>query len=430
MDAKSIIENKRNKKELTSEEIRHFISKYNKGDILDVQAAAIITLMYTNGITENEIIELTKAISETGKIINISEISKDIIDIHSIGGINDKVSIILTCAISSLGIPTAKVSGRELGLADKMQTIPGYNANIDIEKFKEVIEQAGIGIIGEPNELAPVENKIYRIRNLVGCMDSIPLTAIGVMGTKIALGANNIIFDISFGESTYIKTKEDAKKLSKMFIQIGKYFNKTVKCIITDFNEPLGYNFGNIIEIIEVADCLKGNMPEDIKELVLEIGNKYMSLLDTGKNTTENKKMILDVIKNGKAYQKFLELISIQGGDTKTIDNLNEIGKTKIVIPVLAEENGYIKKIDIDMVRSIAIYLNAIRVSKEKKIDLGAGIVLNKKIGDKVEVGEVLAYIHTNDEAKVKGSVENLKDAFIVSKKIIEGNNKVIDFIE
>lgn len=430
MDAKSIIENKRNKKELTSEEIRHLISKYNKGDILEVQVAAIITLMYTNGITENEIIELTKAISETGKIINLSEISNDIIDIHSIGGINDKVSIILTCAISSLGIPTAKVSGRELGLSDKMKTIPGYNANIEIEKFKEIINQAGIGIIGEPNELAPVENKIYRIRNLIACMDSIPLTAIGIMGTKIALGANNIMFDISFGDSTYIKTKEDAKRLAKMFIQIGKYFNKTVKCIITDYNEPLGYNFGNISEIEEVVNCLKGNMTEDIKELVLEIGDKYMSFLDTGKNSVENKKMILETIKNGNAYEKFLELVSIQGGDTSTIDNLNEIGKTKIVIPVFAETDGYIKKVDIDMVRSIAIYLNAIRVSKDNKIDVGSGIVLNKKIGDKVQVGEILAYIHTNDESKVKGAVENLKDAFIVSKKSVEVKDKVIDFIE
>ena len=427
MDAKSIIENKRNKKELTSEEIRHFISKYNKGDISDVQMGALITLINSNGITEEEIIEFTKAISETGKMMNLSEISKDIIDIHTIGGIEDKVSIILTCAISSLGIPTAKIAGRELGLCDKLQTIPGYNAEVSVTEFEEIIKKNGIGIIGEPNELAPVENKIYKVRNEIACMDNISLTAIGIMATKIALGARNIIFNISFGESTYIKTKEDAKRLAKLFVQIGKYFDKAVKCIITDYNEPLGHTFGNIIEIDEVIKCLKGDMPENIKELVLELGNKYMSLLDYGKSANKNKQAILDAIESGKVYEKFLELIKAHHGDINAIE---DIKKAKIIIPVFAEVDGYVKKIDIDIVRSIAIYLNAIRVNKGKKLDIGAGIVFNKKIGDAVQVGEILAYIHTNDEEKVKGAVENLKDAFVISKKKVELSPRVVDFIE
>lgn len=430
MDAKSIIENKRDKKELTKDEIRHFIAKYNKDSISDVQAASLITLIYTNGLTEEEMVNFISCMAETGELINLGNLSKDIIDIHSIGGMNEKVPIILACALSSLGIPVAKISGRELGLIDKLQSIPDYNALLDIEKFKQNILKEGIGIISEPSTIAPVENKIYNIRSQIACMDSIVLTAIGIMSTKIAIGANNIIFDIAFGKSTYLKTKEEAKNLAKLLILMGKYFDKLVKCVITEQNEPLGYTFGNIAEIDEVIKCLNGDMAEDIRELVLELGDKYLSLTGKGINSAKNKAMILEEIESRRAYKKFLELVKIQEGNTEKLSNIAEIKKTKIVIPVLAEDTGYVKNIDIDIVRSIGVYLEAIRDKVDSNLDIGAGIEFNKKIGDKVEVGEVLAYVRTNNEEKVKGTIENLNNAFEISKNPVEKTERIVDVIE
>ena len=430
MDIKTIIDNKREKKELTKDEIVHFISKYNKGDITDIQASSLITLMYTNGMSENEMVELVKAISETGDIINLSNISENIVDIHSIGGIDDKVSIILMCVLSSIGIPTAKIAVRQLAICDKLKTIPGFTTDINMDSFTEIVKNNEIAIISEPSNIAPIENKLYRIRNLINCMDDMSIMAICIMGIKIALGANNIIFDISVGKGNYIKTRDEAKKFSKIVIKIGKYFNKNIKCVITDSNEPIGYSFGNISEIDEIVKSLNGEMPPDIKEMVVEIGLSYMSLLGVGKDEPSNKKLIISSINSGKAYKKFKELVSAQGGDVGTLTQLKEIGKTKITIPVLSTVEGYVEKIDIDIVRSLSVYINATRVKKDVKLDVGSGIILNKKIGDKVEPGEVLAYINTNDEKKVKGTVENLKEAFIISNNKIDTMSKIMDIIE
>lgn len=430
MDIKSIIENKKQKKELTKEEIVHFISKYNKGEITDIQASSLLTLINLNGITEREMADFTKAISETGIMTNLSNISENIVDIHSIGGIDDKVSIILMCALSSIGIPTAKIAVRQLALCDKLKTIPGFSTEMNLKYFSEIVQNNEISIISEPSDIAPVENKLYRVRNLINCMDDMNIMALCIMGIKIALGANNIIFDISVGKGNYIKNREQAREVSKVFIKIGKYFNKNIKCVITDSNEPIGYSFGNIIEIEEIVKSLNGEIANDVKEMVLEIGVSYMALLGLGTNEASNKKILLNALDSGKAYKKFKELVSAQGGDVGALEHLKEYGKTKIAIPVLATEEGYIEKIDIDIVRSLSIYLNATRVKKDVKIDVGSGILFNKKIGDRVEVGEVLAYIHTNDENKVKGAVTNLKEAFSISGNKVEIMSKIIDIVE
>lgn len=418
---RDLIKKKKNNEQLTEDEINFFIYSYNKDEILREQAASLLTLMNTMGITEKEMVFLSNAMAESGEKLNIYEISNQVVDIHPIGGMDDKIVIMILAILSALEMPSIKIIGREIGIKDKLLNAEIYKYNNENkQKIKDFVNNNKIVLIDEPEKVAPVENKLYKLRNDIACNDDISIIATNLMSQKIALGFRNIFFDISYGEKAYVKTLNQAQALAKYLIKIGNNINRNVKCIITKLDEPVGRFFGNTIELKEALEALKGNISSDVKELVLEIGSNIIELETGNKNSRENKQKILYAIESKKAYNKLLELIS--GGQEHI-----HLNKAKQIIPVMSTQEGYVEKIDISIIRTTAQYLNAIRHTNANKIDFGSGVEICKKIGDKVEIGELLGYIHTNDETKIETAVSKLKESFCMTNKKIKTKSRIIE---
>ena len=407
---RDLIRKKKNGEELTEDEIEFFISAYHKEEILREQAATLITLMHTKGLSEKEIAFLSTAIADSGEKLNLYELSNQIIDIHPIGGMDDKIVIMLLAIMSALEKPSVKLIGRKIHKLHE----------ISKNELTQMIEQNKIWIFEEPENIAPVENKLYKLRNDIACNDDISIIAINLMSQKIALGFRNIIFDISYGEKAYIKNLRDAEKLARYLIKMGVNLNKKVKCLITKLEEPVGYYFGNILELKEALEGLNGNMALDVKELILEFGSNMMQMINVGKNIEQNKKEILKVIESKKAYYKLIELVLNGKKDINFVE-------AKHVVPIMSTIEGYIEKIDMSTIRTTAQYLKAIRHISDNEIDIGTGIKFCKKIGDKVEV--LLGYIYTNDETKVQEAVQNVKQAFKITNKKIKRKSRIIEVL-
>ena len=429
MNIQEIIAKKRDKQELTKEEIEYFVQEYVQENVTDYQAAALIMAIYLNGMTKEETTNLTLSMANSGEVLDLSSIGKTVVDKHSTGGVGDKITIILMPIIASLGIPVAKMSGRGLGFTggtiDKLESIPGYNTQMEMSKFIENVKKIGISIIGQTANLAPADKKLYALRDSISCVDNQALIASSVMSKKIAAGAEKIVLDVTVGSGAFMQTKEEAIEISKMMKNIGNLANRETVCVLTNMNEPVGKAGGNTLEIKEAIECLKGNIPEDIKQIILELGSQIIKLAGEGDNLEENKNKILENIKNKKAYRKFLELVENQNGDISYIENPEKFQKAKHIIPVYAEKTGYIEKLDARKIGVISVHLGAGRIKKEDGIEHSVGILLEKKIGGKVQKGEILAYIHANDEEKGKTAIEDIKTAY----KIVENQVKEEKYI-
>ena len=417
-----IIEKKREKKELSKEEIDFFISEYTNGNIMDYQAAAFVMAIFLNGMTDKETTYLTLAMAYSGEVLDLSTLGETIVDKHSTGGVGDKVSLILLPLVSSLGVPVAKMSGRGLGFTggtvDKLEAIPGYITGIEMEQFINNVEKIGISMISQTLNLAPADKKLYALRDSISCVESIPLIASSIMSKKIASGAQKIVLDVTVGKGAFMKNLEEAKKLSNTMIEIGKLANRETVCVLTNMNEPLGYAVGNSLEVIEAVDFLKGNMLEDVKQVVLELGSYMIKLAGKGDNLEENKEKILENIRNGKAYNKLLEMVKNQGGDISYLENTEKFEKAKYIEPVYSNESGYIQEIECEEIGKIACKLGAGRTKKEDKIDFSVGIVLCKKVGDKVQKGETVAYIHANNIEKLSEAKNEIINNIIIKNEI------------
>ena len=433
MNIQEIIAKKRDKKELTKEEIHYFIKEYVAGNITDYQAAALVMAIYLNGMTKEETTNLTIEMAHSGEILDLSVFGKTVVDKHSTGGVGDKITIVLMPIIASLGIPVAKMFGRGLGFTggtvDKLESIPGYKTNVKIEEFIENVKKVGISVIGQTANLAPADKKLYALRDSIACVDNKPLIASSIMSKKIAAGAEKIVLDVTVGSGAFMKTKEDAVAISKMMKDIGELANRETICVLTNMDEPVGKAVGNTLEIIETIKCLHGDMPEDIKEIILGIGAQIIKLAGEGENLEENKAKILENISNGKAYNKFLELVGNQGGDISYIENPSKFEKAKYTIPVYSNKTGYIEKLDAEKVGVTSVHLGAGRVKKEDGIDYAVGIWLEKKIGDQIKDGDILAYVHANDEEKGKQAVEDLKQAYNIVQNPVQMEKYILDII-
>ena len=422
MNILEIIAKKRDKKELSKDEINYFIKEYTAGNVTDYQAAALIMAIYINGMAIEEIKNLTLAMANSGEILDLSDLGT-VVDKHSSGGVGDKITLILMPIMAVLGVPVAKMSGRGLGFtggtADKLEAIPGYKTNLSIEEFKKNVKEIGISLITQTGNLAPADKKLYALRDTIACTDSIPLIASSIMSKKIAAGANKILLDVTCGNGAFMKTKEEAVELSKVMKQIGNLAGKETICIITSMEEPLGYAVGNSLEMIEAIEALKGNMPSDVKEVILELGSYMLKLAGKGNDIQENKNKIEEIINSNKAYEKFVELVEKQCGDSSYIKDTNKFETSNFKIEVTAKCSGYINEIEAGKVGETACYLGAGRLKKDDKIDLSAGIILEYKVGEFVNKGDVIATIYTNDETKLLKAEKMLNNAIkIIDKKI------------
>ena len=413
MNILEIIAKKRDKKELSKEEIEYFVNEYVAENVTDYQAAALVMAIYINGMNDREITDLTLAMAHSGDVLDLSDLG-EVVDKHSTGGVGDKITLILMPIIAALGIPVAKMSGRGLGFTggtiDKLESIPGYNTSIDIETFKNNVKEHGISLMGQTQNLAPADKKLYALRDTISCTDNIALIASSIMSKKIAAGANKIVIDVTCGSGAFMKTEEDAKALADIMTKIGELVGIKTKCIITDMNQPVGYAVGNALEVIEVVDILKGKyIPKDVEEIIKELGANMLLLTNKASSLEEGKQAIIDCINSGKAYEKFLELIKSQGGDISYLENTDKFEKAKYIVPIKAEKSGVVAKLDALNIGELSGYLGAGRLRKEDSIDPKVGFVFNKKVGDSVSEGEVLGYIHADDEEKVN---------YVLSKEI------------
>lgn len=433
MNILDIIGKKRDNKELTKEEIEYFVKEYTAGNVADYQAAALVMAIYINGMTIEETTNLTLAMAYSGDVLDLSSIG-NVVDKHSTGGIGDKVTMILMPIVAALGVKVAKMSGRGLGFTggtkDKLEAIPGYRTEIDIPEFIENVKKIGISLIGQTLNLAPADKKLYALRDSINCTANIPLISSSIMSKKIAAGANKVVLDVTCGSGAFMKDIKEAEELSNAMIGIGKIANKETVCIITNMDQPLGSMVGNTLEVKEAIEALKGNMKEDVKDVVLELGAYILKLDGKGDNIEENKKAIEEVVANGKAYQKFLELVKNQGGDITYIENTEKFEKAKYKMEVRIEQEGYIRKLNAEEVGKIAMHLGAGRVRKEDDIDYSVGVELIKKVGDFVEKGNIVAYVHANDEQKGKEAVEMLKEKYIIGNEKIEPIKSILEIIQ
>lgn len=434
MNILEIIAKKRDKKSLSKEEIEYFIEGYTNGSITDYQAAALVMAIYINGMNDEEITNLTIAMAHSGEMLDLSIFGKNVVDKHSTGGVGDKVTLILMPIIASFGIPVAKMSGRGLGFTggtiDKLESIPGYNTSVNIDDFINNVKEKGISLIGQTMNLAPADKKIYALRDTISCTDSIPLIASSIMSKKIAAGANKIVLDVTCGSGAFMQNKEDAIKLSETMNRIGKLADKETICIMTNMDEPLGSAVGNNLEVIEAINALQGNMEDDVKEVVLELGAYMIKLAGINEDIDKNKEMIFENIQNKKAYNKFVELVENQGGDISYIEDTTKFAKAKYIVPVICKKDGYVEELNARKVGEISGALGAGRVRKEDDIDETVGVILCKKVSDEVRTGDILAYVHANNEELATKAVRNLEEVYKIGENKPEKPKVILGVIK
>ena len=423
MDIIEIITAKKDKKALTKEQIHFFIKGYLDKTIEDYQASALLMAITINGMTSEETAYLTEEMRVSGEVWDLSDIPGLKIDKHSTGGVGDKVSLILGPLVASCGAKMAKMSGRGLGhtggTLDKMESIPGMRINLTKEEFKKQVKEIGVCIIGQSKDIDPADKKLYALRDVTGTVQSIPLIASSIMSKKLASGADCILLDVKCGKGAFMKTYEDAKILATEMVNIGKELKKNVKAEITDMNQPLGKAVGNSLEIKEVIETLKGNGPKDLEEICLSSGAILLTQAELFKTTDEARKALVENIKNGKAFEKFKEFVKAQGGDVEYIDHPEKFPVSKNLIEIKSEEEGYIKTIDALAIGLGSCHLGGGRLKLTDVIDMSAGIILNKKVGDFVKKGELLCTLHTNKD-NVDDIIKSVKEAFIFQAEPIK----------
>lgn len=403
-----IIEKKRDGHELTTAEINFFIEGYTKGEIPDYQASALAMAIFFQDMTDRERADLTRAMVESGDTIDLSAIDGVKVDKHSTGGVGDTTTLVLAPLVASLGIPVAKMSGRGLGhtggTIDKLESIAGFHVELTREQFIDLVNRDKVAVIGQSGNLTPADKKLYALRDVTGTVNSIPLIASSIMSKKIAAGADAIVLDVKTGDGAFMKTQEDAEKLAHAMVRIGNHVGRKTIAIISDMSQPLGFAIGNALEVKEAIETLQGKGPKDLTELVLTLGSQMVILAGKAKTSEEAKEMLLDAIHNGKALAKFKEFLANQGGDASIVDDLTKLPQAKYKIELPAKQSGYISRMVADEIGVASMILGAGRATKEDVIDLAVGLVLHKKVGDKVEEGESILTIYSNRE-----NVEDVK---------------------
>lgn len=428
-----IIVKKRCGEKLNKKEIDFVIENYTKNIIPDYQMSALAMAILFKGMDSEETANLTNAMMYSGDVVDLSSINGVKVDKHSTGGVGDKTSLVLGPLVASLGAKVAKMSGRGLGhtggTLDKMESIPGLSIEMSDKDFIKQVNEIGIAIMGQTSELVPADKKLYALRDVTGTVESIPLIAASIMSKKLATGSDAICLDVKYGSGAFCKTIEDAKTLAKAMVEIGKHLSRDTKAIISNMNQPLGLAIGNILEVKEAVNTLKGNGPEDLKDLCLNAGAIMLTQAKLYENKESAYNALLEVLNNGKAFEKLKEFIAYQGGDISYLDNLDKFETSKYEHKIYAEKDGYIEDIVALDLGVAAMKLGAGRESKDDIIDYTAGLILNKKVGAKVNKGDLLITAYTNKE-NVSEVLKEISNAFVISSSFVQPKNIIEDIIE
>lgn len=421
MRAYDIILKKRNGNRLTKEEIAFFVSSYTKGDIPDYQASALLMAIYFQAMDDEETSFLTEAMMNSGEVYDLSSIPGKKIDKHSTGGVGDKVSIILAPLVASAGVTVPMMSGRGLGhtggTLDKLESIPGFRTNLTKEEFISNLKKINVAMIGQSEFIAPADKRLYALRDVTGTIESIPLIASSIMSKKLAEGIDGLVLDVKTGSGAFMKKEKDAVRVAKAMAAIGRKMGKKVAALITDMEQPLGNAIGNSLEIKECIEVLKGRGPQDLIDITLELGAYMLKLSGKANNVAKGRGILKRHLSDGSAFQRFKDMIRLQDGDVNVIDNPSLLPSARYTKDLLSERNGYISKMDTEAIGIASCMLGAGRERIEDKIDPAVGIVINKKLGDKIKKGESLALLHYNSEDKLAEAYKKLQDAYLISSK-------------
>lgn len=413
-----IIKKKRDGGELSREEIDFFIKGYVDESIYDYQASALCMAIFYMGMTEQETAYLTDAMAKSGDTVDLSCFGDLSADKHSTGGVGDKTTLIVAPLAASLGCVMAKMSGRGLGhtggTVDKLESIEGFNTQLSPEEFFNVVKKTGIAVVGQTGNLTPADKKLYALRDVTATVDSMPLIASSIMSKKLAAGAKNIVLDVKYGSGAFMKTPEAATALACEMVKIGKNCGRHISAVVTNMDIPLGNNIGNSLEVKEAIEILQGNGPEDLKTVCLALASQIVSLTK-GIDKKDAEELTAEALENGKAFEKFKEWIGEQGGNINWIENPDLFPKSTIEYKITSTKDGYITHMDTEKIGICAVVLGAGRETKEDSIDMSAGIVLNKKTGDKIHAGDTLATLYTNKSHVLSSAEKSFMQAITVS---------------
>lgn len=411
-----IIEKKRDGERLSREEINFWISEYVAERIPDYQVSALCMAIYFQGMDGEEIADLCNAMLHSGDIIDLSSISGIKVDKHSTGGVGDKTSLSLTPMVAACGAKVAKMSGRGLGhtggTLDKVESINGFDVFLDEDAFAKQVNDIGIALIGQTKSLVPADKKLYALRDVTATVNSIPLIASSIMSKKLAAGSDAILLDVKFGEGAFMQSVEDAQKLAETMITIGKHLGRDTRAMISNMNQPLGNAIGNALEVKEAIATLKNEGPADFTELCLQAGSIMLVQAKVAENEESARSMLQKSLDDGSALAKLMEMVKAQGGDVEQIKHPETLPKAKDIIEIKTNQTGWIKELKALELGTLAMQIGAGRAVKEDMIDPAVGIVLNKKAGDEVKTGDVLAYVHTNT-ALSEEWIKHLHECFV-----------------
>ena len=408
MDFVDLIIKKRDNKKLSKDEINYFVKGVTDNTIPDYQISSMLMAIYLNGMDIEETSQLTMAMTNSGKTLDLSSIKGIKVDKHSTGGVGDTTTLVLAPLTASLGLPVIKMSGRGLGhtggTLDKLESIPNFNVALSEEQAFLQVEKNGIALMSQTSDLAPADKSLYALRDVTGTVENISLIASSIMSKKLAAGSDAIVLDVKFGNGAFMKNIDDAEKLATTMIGIGKHLGKNITAFLTNMNEPLGMHIGNSLEVIEAIEILKGNIDGALKDVSLALGSEMLVLGE------EN-------INNHKGLEKFRELITLQGGNPNVIDDYSLFQQPKESLEVKAEKDGYISHIDTDNIGRASVATGAGRLTKTDKIDYSAGIIMKKRLGDAVKSGEVIATVYSSTTEKCKKASEIIKQAVVIGEK-------------
>ena len=414
-----VIRKKRDGQELSRAEIEYLVRAYTTGEIPDYQVSAWLMAVILRGLTRAETSVLTDAMLRSGDVLDLSEFPEKKIDKHSTGGVGDKTSLVLAPLVAAGGLVVPMISGRGLGhtggTLDKLESIPGFNVNLSVPEFRSVLKACGCAMIGQTSEIAPADRKLYALRDVTGTVESPYLICASIMSKKLAEGIDALVLDVKTGSGAFMKKEEDAVFLAELMVETGERMRKSVVALITDMNQPLGTHVGNSLEVVEVLDVLRGKGPADLKELCLELAGWMFHLGGAADSVDQGKRKAKELIGSGKALEKFRQMVALQGGDVRALDDPSRLPRAKHVQDVSSPRNGYVAAMDCEAVGTACVVLGGGREKKEDTVDPAVGIILHRKVGDQVAAGEPICTVHSNSETRTARAIKLLLESYQIS---------------
>ena len=419
-----IIAKKRDGRDLTRDEIGFIIRGYTSGDVADYQMSALLMAIYLRGMTTEETLALTEAMLHSGEIVDFSDLGRPRVDKHSTGGVGDKTSLVIAPVVAAAGVLVPMISGRALahsgGTLDKLESIPGFRTDLSLAEFRSTLEGVGAALIGQTAEIAPADKKLYALRDVTATVACRPLMAASIMSKKLAEGASGLVLDVKTGSGAFLKQEDDARELAQIMISIARGLNKECIVMITDMNQPLGRAVGNSIELIEAFETLKGRGPNDFNTLCRELSAEMLVMGDAAADTDKARALYDEMIESGAAAEKMRAIIRAQGGEPRTLDDYELLPRATLQQELPASRTGYVQSIDTEAIGHATMLLGAGRARLDTAIDLGVGLTVQARIGDRLEHDSPLATVHFNDPARFEEAAADIRGAYTIGPEPVE----------